>query len=297
MTNELPQVRHIYQNNSTLDSTRWEHYEPLPGDIVVATPPKSGTTWVQNIVMHLIFQDLEFRKVFHVFPWLENPSRPIQEVLDQLDAQQHRRSLKSHLPLDGIVYHPQVKYIIVNRDARDVFMSMWNHYRNTLDIKTKPQCPDDIREFWGWWMTRGWFDWETEGYPFQSTLRHAQTWWDYRHLPNILFVHYNDLLQDLEGEVRRISSYLKIEVSEDLLLNIVNAVTFKTMKENANQVVGNLEWLRGGGETFINKGTNGRWRDVLTEGDLKLYEAAVKRELTLDCARWLEYGRHAILLD
>ena len=47
---------------------------------------------------------------------------------------------------------------------------------------------------------------------------------------------------------------------------------------------------KGGGSTFINKGTNGRWRDVLTDDDLNLYTAAVARELTPDCARWLENG-------
>ena len=44
-------------------------------------------------------------------------------------------------------------------------------------------------------------------------------------------------------------------------------------------------------QTFINKGTNGHWRDILTADDLKLYEAAMARELTPDCAHWLQHGR------
>jgi len=51
--------------------------------------------------------------------------------------------------------------------------------------------------------------------------------------------------------------------------------------------------FKGGSDAFIFKGTNGRWRDVLTSEDLALYEAAKKRVLTPDCARWLEQGWRA----
>ena len=57
MAGSLPRVEHIYQNHF-LDSTRWDHLRPRDDDIVVATPYKSGTTWMQSIVLHLIFQDL-----------------------------------------------------------------------------------------------------------------------------------------------------------------------------------------------------------------------------------------------
>ena len=133
--------------------------------------------------------------------------------------------MKTHLPLDGLRYDRRLKYVYVGRDARDVFMSFWNHYGSyTEEAYARfndtpgrvgaeiPRCPDDIHEVWRNWITRGWFEWETEGYPPWSNLRHAQSWWDYRHLPNILFVHYADLLADFEGETRRVAEFLEIEV-------------------------------------------------------------------------------------
>ena len=54
MTEQLPQVIHTYQNH-TLDSTRWQHYQPRAGDIVIAPSYKSGTTWMQEIVRQLLF--------------------------------------------------------------------------------------------------------------------------------------------------------------------------------------------------------------------------------------------------
>ena len=132
-------------------------------------------------------------------------------------------------------------------------------------------------------MTGGWFEWESEGYPFWSNLRHVQTWWNFKHLPNILFVHFNDLLRDLEGEIQRVADYLDIQVAVNLPAAIANATTFKNVKQNAE--------LLNVPKTFFHKGTNGRWRDVLTKEDLRLYDAAVARELTPDCAHWLENGR------
>lgn len=290
MSTLLPEVKHIYHNGSTLVSPRWQHYRPRDGDIIIATAPKSGTTWMQNIVMHLIFQDLEFRKVYYIFPWFENNGTPVEEVLAQLEEQDHRHCIKTHLPLDGLVYHPNVKYIVVSRDGRDAFMSMWNHYYNTIRNQTEPNFIDNIRDFWNVWITKSIFEWQNEGYPFHSPLYFSQTWWDFRHLPNILFVHYNNLLSDLEGEIHRIAHYLEIEVSEELIPKIADAVSFDTMKVNADKVAGDFDWLDGGGKKFINKGTNSRWRDVLTEDDLKQYAAAVEQALTSDCAHWLEHG-------
>lgn len=305
MTGTQPRVRHTYLNHH-LDSTRWESYTPRDDDVIIATYVKSGTTWMQAIVSHLIFQDLQLRSLMEVSPWVDTSLWPItkDELAKVLDAMEHRRFLKSHLPLDGLPFYSQVKYIVVGRDARDVFMSLWNHYRNytpefyeranqPAHVKRPlPRCPEDVQEFWRQWMTRGWFAWESDGYPFWSILRHTQTWWDFRRLPNILFVHYNDLLQDLKGEIRRVARYLEIEASEQLLSDIAHAVSFDSMKRQAGRLVPDHEvTFRSGAQVFVNKGTVGRWRAVLDEEDLQLYEAAVARELSPDCARWLENGR------
>lgn len=300
----LPQSTHVYQNY-LLDSTRWNPIKPRDDDIVVATPYKCGTTWLQNIVLHLIFQDLEVRPIGDFSPWVDNRIRPLDEMLALLDSQQHRRCLKSHLPLDGLKFFEKMKYVVVGRDPRDVFMSLWNHYRAyTPEIisamndtpgrvgSPMPVCPDDIHEFWAMWINRGWFEWESEGYPFWSNLRHVKTWWDYRHLPNILFVHFNDLLENLPGEIKRLADYLEIQCSDDMVRSIAELTTFASMKRDAEQIGPNLEnRFKGGAKTFFNKGTNGRWRSVLTPDELKMYTAAAARELTLDCQTWVENGR------
>ncbi len=133
MATQLPQVTRTYQNY-VLDSTRWQHYQPRADDIVISTPPKSGTTWTQEIVRQLVFcgqsdaPERDSLALRQVSPWLDHRRFPLDETLNRLEAQQHRRFIKTHLPLDGLPFLPQVKYIVVGRDARDTAMSMWNHY-------------------------------------------------------------------------------------------------------------------------------------------------------------------------
>src|SRR6266481_6084379 len=226
--NTLPVVKYLYRNAIT-DSIRWNFLPLRDGDTIVTTSYKAGTTWMQTLVANIIFSGRPLPSgLDDLSPWVDSRIFPLENVLTGLANQTHRRVLKTHLPLDGLPYDPRVKYIYVGRDARDVFMSMWNHYRNYSDqayLITNtilgrvgdefPRCPDDIHLFWQDWITKSWFEWESSGYPFWSHLHHVQSWWDFRHLPNIKFVHYKELLADLEGEARRIAAYLNIDVPAD----------------------------------------------------------------------------------
>jgi aryl sulfotransferase len=304
MPTSLPQLLHTYQNH-ILDSTRWRRYRPRHDDIVVATSYKSGTTLTMGIVRQLIFAGREtppFREL-----WIDQRFSALDELIDELEAQQHRRYIKTHLSLDGLPYYPQVKYIVVARDPRDVFMSIWNHHRNyTPDFHAfvnalpdrvgdpMPPCPPDLHAFWRDWITRGWFAWESEGYPYWGNLHHTQSWWEYRHLPNILFIHYRDLRADLAGEFQRIAHFLQIEVPADILPALLDAVSLEAMRADSQKNDPGIKevWVEGA-NTFYYKGTNGRWKDVLSAEELALYESAAARVLTPECRAWLEQGRVA----
>ena len=101
-----------------LDSRRWQDYRPRPDDIIIATYPKCGTTWMQRIVSLLVFQTPEPKPVMHISSWIYRPfGEPLEAVVAQIEAQEHRRFLKSHLPLDGLPFYDEVKYIHVARMA------------------------------------------------------------------------------------------------------------------------------------------------------------------------------------
>ena len=300
-----PEIKHIYQNHH-LDSTRWRYFEHRPGDIIISTSYKAGTTWMQTIVGNLLYPHDDCPlPVQEMAPWIDNRNSPLELTLNQLAEQNGPRFMKTHLPLDGLPYWDDVQYVVVGRDARDVFMSLLNHWGNhTTEVILMangipgrvgdpfPEYSGNIQATWRDWMTKGWFDWEIEGYPYWGHMHHCASWWEFRHLPNIRFVHYGDLLADLEGQMRELAEYLDIEVPDQRWADVVDACTFATVKKNPEKVTGKgLSMLfKGGAQTFINKGTNGRWKDVLGDEDLALYEATKVKAMPPDCAQWLENG-------
>ncbi len=305
----LPRPTRVYQNHH-LDSTRWNGFKPRRGDIIVTTSYKAGTTFAQQILLHLLYgkQDPLPRRG-EISPWIDarfEPT-PLEDVLAGLERQGGRRFIKSHLPLDGLPYYEEVQYLVVARDPRDVFMSFSNHYSNYSELAyammnggdrvgdpLPPFEPDVHRRFRDW-ITRGWFAWESEGWPFWSNLHHTQTYWNHRQLPNLLFLHYAEMLADREGSVRRIAAFIDQDVSDDDVARVAHESSFATMKkqaveEDAAASADEPRIFEGGNSAFIFKGTNGRWKGVLDDEDLALYQEAKTRVLTPDCAEWLENG-------
>jgi aryl sulfotransferase len=301
-----PQRTRIYQNHH-LDSTRWDGFVHRPGDIVIATSYKTGTTWTQRIASLLIFGPgplPEGTNLMQLSPWIDQRFfGPIEPVLQHIEKQEHRRFLKSHLPFDAIPFWEDVSYICVGRDTRDVFMSVFNHYSAYTDLTYQllaandpvggpmPRCPEDPRELWQEWITTPNFPWESDGSPMWSHHYQVESFWKHRDLPNVLMVHYADLKKDLEGEMRRIAGFLGIEHDESVWPKLVDGATFKSMKAEAKPLSDQMGMVfEGGSDRFFFKGTNGRWKDVLTTEDLALYEQAASK-LDADLRHWLENGR------
>lgn len=281
-----------------MDSTRWNGFPFRDDDIIVGTWGKSGTTWVQQIVAQLIFEGAEGISVTELAPWLDMSIAPKEEIFEKLEAQTHRRFIKTHLPVDSLVFSPKAKYLYIARDGRDAIWSYYNHHANHTQeaydmvnslpgMEEHPFEPpnEDIRQYFHDWLDK-------DGYPIWPYWSHIRSWWEIRDLPNLLLLHFSNLKSDLEGEMRSIARFLDIEADSALWPVLVEHCTFDYMKEHASTVVGPLEALfKGGGKTFINKGTNGRWRDVLTATDIQKYENAANENLSPDCASWLATGQ------
>ncbi len=311
MTQTLPS-RSLEYRNYLFESRNWDLVPPRDGDVVISTSYKSGTTWMQNIVLRMIFRDGAVPAVAEVSPWVDVRRESPEQMAAMLAGQQHRRMMKSHLPLAALPYYAGTRYIVCVRDARDVFMSLWNHLSKMTPSaiaamneaegrpgEPMPEIGPDIHAFWADWISRGWFPWETEGYPHSANMGHTQSWWDYRHLPNILFVHFADLLADPGAEVGRVARHLGYALSVGEVEAIVQATRFDALHRNAAKSgpmpvqAADFVWAEGL-NTFFFKGTNGRWRDVLTPEELAMYEAAKRRVLSPDCAAFCEAGRAAL---
>lgn len=288
-------------HNHHFDSTIWNDFRFRDDDIVIATYAKSGTTWVQQIVGQLIFGGRENLPVAAMSPWLDLRVPPKAVKLADVEKQIHRRFLKTHLPVDALVFSPKARYLYIGRDGRDVVWSLYNHHANANRLwyealndtpgRVGPPIeppPDSVQQYFLDWL-------EGDGYPFWPFWENIRSWWAIRHLPNVLLLHFADLKRDLPGEIQRIAAFLQVAIDETKWDAIVEHCTFDYMKAHATHSVplGGVFW-DGGAQTFVNKGTNGRWRDVLSSKDSAAYERRAMAELGPQCAAWLRDGAVAL---
>ena len=286
-------------HNHHMNSTTWNNFNFRDDDIILATYAKSGTTWTQQILGQLIFNGQEGLAVSKLSPWYDFRIVPL-EALDAFEDQTHRRFAKTHLPVDALVFSPKAKYLYVARDGRDMVWSLYNHHvnatshwydalNNTPGLVGSPiePPPADVATYFREWLAR-------DGYPFWSFWENVRSWWHIRNLPNVKLIHFNDLKRDLPGSIRAIARFLDIKIDENTFPAIVEHCGFDYMKSHAETIapLGGMLW-EGGAKTFINKGTNGRWKDTLTPDDVKAYDGAALRELGAECATWLAHGENS----
>ena len=283
---------------SMIDSTYWNDFEFRDDDIIVGTYQKAGTTWVQQIIAQFVFNgETEGMPVGDISPWLDLRLPPLEAKLPDIIAQKHRRFLKTHLPVDALVYEPKAKYIYIARDGRDIVWSLFNHHHALNDVfydgiaslpNFGPLLPrpetEDVREYFLAWLAG-------DGHPFWPFWENIRTWWETRNLPNMYFLHFQNLVDDLEGTMRKIAAFLDIPIDESKWDLMVHHCGFDYMKKNAtlSTPLGGVIFT-GGADSFIFKGINDRWRDTLNKADIEAYEARALVEVGPECANWLATG-------
>jgi aryl sulfotransferase len=279
------------------DSTIWNDLQFRNDDIVIASYAKSGTTWMQQIIAQMLFSGEPDLQVAEMSPWMDLRVPPKEVKLKEVEAQAHRRFMKTHLPVDALVYSPTAKYLYIGRDARDIVWSLHNHHRNANALwyealndtpgRVGPPIeppPEDVVQYWADWF-------EGDGYPFWSFWENVRSWWEIRDLPNLMLLHFSDLRRDMPGQMRRIAEFLGIPIDESRWDRIVEYCTFDWMKANAVKSVplGGAFW-DAGAQVFIHRGVNGRWSEHLSEEQCRAYEERCVEELSEECAHWLREG-------
>ena len=304
----LPQRTRHYQS-PIYDSARWDAFRPRPGDIVVSTPNKCGTTWTQMLCALLVHQTPELPlPLTRLSRWLDRHTDPIESLIVEFEAQPWRRIVKTHTPLDGLPYFAQCSYVVCGRDPRDAFLSMLDHVANVseesvadvmrrignaanFDVQGLLADPDATFAIW---MTVGEQPWMRDGAIIGSVLDMVHSYWQFRQLPNLHFLHYADLVSDLDGEMRRLSAFLGIAVDEGRWPALVRAARFDAMKQRAGDLAPGAhlgEWKSAG--DFFRRGRMQAWREALGPQSLALYERALAERYEPEFRRWLEGGRKA----
>ncbi len=293
--------------NVIFDSLRWEGFEFRDDDIVISTPSKCGTTWMQMMCALLVFQDPVLpAPLTRLSPWIDVQTETVDSVFAELNAQKHRRFIKTHTPFDGIPHDPRVTYITVGRDPRDAALSWDNHFNNlnldaVIGLRAEVAGLDDLAEllpdgvpvppadpvdrFWQWMES----DLDDGG--LASLINHLRTFWERRDDDNIALFHHADMKADLDGQMRRLASVLKIDVDEAGWDELVTAATFDRMRDRADELAPQVThgfWQET--SRFFHKGSSGQWQSFFNDDDLARYEARVHELAAADLAEWAHTG-------
>jgi hypothetical protein len=265
---------------------------------------------MQMICALLVFQEPVLTQPLSVYsPWLDMLTRARRDVIADLQAQRHRRFIKTHTPLDGLPLDASATYICIGRDPRDVALSMSNHLENldfasfaaardaaavvdgfTPEPMDATSRPEDIRQrFWLW------VDDDTPPTEAISSLlgvlHHLQTFWDAPDGVDVVMLHYDDLRADLEGQMRALAERLGITVPEWRWPLLVKAASFEEMRARAALTAPNVYdriWFDN--QRFFHRGRSGQWRDLLNDDDLGRYRARVSAIGHSDIVNWVHRG-------
>lgn len=285
--------RRLYLGPLT-DNRRWDRVAIRPDDVIVATPPKSGTTWMQTMVALLYSGDPEVETELPIkMPWVDIRFRDVAEVAERLENMQHRRSMKSHTPMDGLPFHQKAQYICVFRHPLDAHFSFRRHVRNismsVLDDWFPEGDPEGIT--FQRFLNGSADGKDCDAMPLAHIIQHYKAATALADRPNVSLFHYADMQRDLAGTFDRLSQLLGIFHPPEVMSKLIAAATFDNMKQNA------ARYAPGGGSgfyksdaDFFHSGSSQKWQDQLTRDEMAAYDAMMDANLSQKDRAWLERG-------
>ena len=259
------------------------HFIPRPGDVLITTAPKSGTTWLQQILHQLrTGGDTGFTSIDEVVPWLELPRRGVtwRQQLLAYERLPDPRVFKTHCTCEQTPHNDHVNIILSSRDPRDCCVSFYHHVMGMTDDARKRVGFDHLNSFDD--VFEAWLD-------YAAWYRNTQSWWPHRDDRNVLWLRYEDMKTSLDDAVTRIAAFLQWRVTPRQHRKIVEYSSFEWMKKHTEKFT--LQMKSGGSsfkpDGFIRKGEVGDHKTRLSaEQEQRILDKAAQL-LEPDCLEFL----------
>lgn len=289
---KLAERARVYRGSVT-EPERWDAFEPRPGDVILCTPAKSGTTWTQSIIAMLLNGTADLPERLSVLsPWIESNFSPLEGDLEALERQPGRRVVKTHTPPDGWPVWDGVKVVYVFRHPMEVFLSIRRHLMNSKAVDQDHPLLAPVDDALSYFLNKE-LDAEDIDRDCLATIVHffRKAALADRH-PESLLLNYAGISRDHRGTVGQLNDFLAAGASDALLDEITRATEFGSMKARAADFApeaANDIWHDE--KKFFAGGVSGAWADSFSDGQVAAYEARFA-ELLPDPAHrsWIETG-------
>lgn len=277
---------------SITDPQRWEDFRPRRGDVILATPSKSGTTWTQTIVAMLLHGGPELPdRVTRLSPWVDANFFEAHETVAALERQTGRRVVKTHTPVDGFPVWDGVQVISVFRHPLEVYLSLRKHIMNMKergDSPTLGPLEEGLRHF----LDTPFNPEDADEDTIMTVTRHFEASVLSARLPTSLILNYAAMLRDHAGAIASINDYLGTHRDAATLTAIQQATAFSSMKANATQFApesGRGFWHDD--KAFFSSGRSGDWQTAFNDEQLASYADRFAQLLPDQAHRqWIEDG-------
>lgn len=290
---EIAPALRTYRGELT-NPARWATWDPRPGDILVCTPSKSGTTWTQSIIAHLLHGGTLPGPVPVISPWIDADLGDAGKVKARLSAQTGRRVVKTHSPGDGVPVWEGVHVVAVYRHPLDVFLSIRAHVANMAGRGDHPM-KRPIGEALDYFLTHGVADDDIDRDCLALIVEHHARTVRAGRFPALSVLHYADMTADHRGAVAGLARALDIPADDALIDRVTDATAFGAMKARAAEFApegGTGFWSDD--RAFFARGGTGHWAEVLSEPVVARYRARFAAILPDAALRsWLEDGNRA----
>lgn len=216
-------------------------------DTFVCSLAKCGSSWLQNIVW-LLIHDLDYKTAesverkqligdFEDRPtymkgaaelMAADSTRTLDEdlALKMAFTMSHERMesprvIKTHLPIYALpkqIWSNGVKVVYICRNMKDMIVSEYHFWRNFffVDVKMDDVVNGVINNAW----------------IYSSHMDHVLNFWKARHLSNVLFISYEDLLSESFATIKKISEFLGRDYTDEQLKELTEFTSFDNMRKN-----------------------------------------------------------------